>query len=86
MTTEQAAQKALDERGYLVVASTIRLEIGSICPLESHPGTSAFGETQAIAVIIAETDRADLNQQLTIVGMYPNSAPEFQYFYRCIAE
>ena len=85
MTAEQAAQRALDERGYVVIASDRLLSIGEMVPLQTT-ATKEVEQSDTIAVIVSRTTPADMDQQTILLGLSTAPKQREPYYYRAIAE
>lgn len=83
MTTETFAQRCLDLRGYVVIGTNERLNVGSVCKLDDQPGTRSDAE----GMVIAKTNRNDMVEQLRALG-FEDEIPRInaQNFYRIVAE
>ena len=80
-TTQQFAQECLDLRGYVVVGCRHIMQIGEITLIDDQPGTAS----DIKGVVVAETDREDMNQQLRLMGENCVSV-NCTKFYRVMAE
>lgn len=75
------AQKALETRGYLVVASDTPFTAGSTVTFETD--TLSWGRFSSQLRIVAETNVEDFHAQDELLGL-PHTNNE--YYYRTIAE
>lgn len=83
MTPEQAANRALQERGYLVIGTIDDgFAIGTIIPASSGP----LGDLIAPTVIVAETDYSDFEEQHQMLFGDTTEHRPGERFWRVLAE
>lgn len=85
LTTEQAAQLALDKRGYLVIGTYQPRSIGEVTDIQTTR-TPGFEASDAKAVVTQETTREDMIAQEELFQHHYPNVRELPYYYRCIAE
>lgn len=83
LSTELYSQACLNARGYVVIGSMQLLTIGELSLIDDQPGT----ESDIQAIVVSQTDRADMEQQLRLMNDADN-IPRInaKYFYRLVAE
>ena len=79
---ERLANAVLQERGYLVVATRLPHSIGEVLEWIGEDETFLDHKT----VIVAETNRSDMEAQLQKCDVGLTEIPDGFYFYRVIAE
>ncbi len=87
-TPEQIAQRILDRRGYLVVATLEKYKKGQILDSLNHASQNQWPDIrEAKTVVVAVTDHADFMEQVRLAGHEPPSNPVFKFnYYRVVAE
>ncbi len=86
MTDLDRLNKVLNERGYIVISSLEKLEIGQILPSNTvNMGRGCPEQVPGPLAVIAETNKADWDEDNRCAGWTPDHFP-VPHYYRCTTD
>lgn len=85
-SAESLAQEALDGHGYVVIGSTVILEVGAVVCIQTDPNPYyGINPSDGVAVITGIAEASDMDAQMSLWGL-PRSIKRWRYYYKAVAE